>query len=75
MTLVVEQIVGEIACPQCGRRAYIKERPLLKLIDLPAFGGRMQLGWKKHRMVCRAGGAHKAHGCFATIALLPPNAV
>jgi transposase len=50
--LVIEQVVGEVRCPACGRRAQVKERPVVRYIDLPVYGAPMRLGWRKHRMCC-----------------------
>lgn len=50
--LMIEQVVGAVACPSCGERAQVKERPLVHYIDLPVYGTPMRLGWKKHRMRC-----------------------
>jgi len=36
----------------CGGAARVKERPVVRYIDLPVFGVPMHLAWKKHRMVC-----------------------
>jgi len=30
----------------------VKERPVVRYVDLPVFGTPMVLAWKKHRMVC-----------------------
>ena len=51
--LCVEQVVSDVRCPQCHRRAQIKERPLVTYVDLPVYGFPMRLTWKKHRMRCR----------------------
>jgi transposase len=50
--LVVEQVVGTVRCPACGGPAQVKERPVVRYVDLPVYGVPMQLGWKKHRMAC-----------------------
>lgn len=52
VSLVIEQILDEIACPICRRRAQVKERPVVSYIDLPVYGFSMRLSWKKHRMRC-----------------------
>lgn len=52
VALVIEQVLGEIRCPSCGRRAQVKERPLVSYVDLPVYGFPMRLTWKKHRMKC-----------------------
>ena len=50
--LMIEQIVGEVACPTCTQRAQVKERPVVRYVDLPIYGVPMSLAWKKHRMRC-----------------------
>jgi transposase len=50
--LVVEQVPGVVACPTCGSRAQVKERPVVHYVDLPVYGVAMSLAWKKHRMRC-----------------------
>ncbi len=52
VALVIEQILDEITCPICRRRAQVKERPVVSYIDLPVYGFPMRLSWKKHRMRC-----------------------
>ena len=52
VTLVVEQVVDVVFCPDCGTVARVKERPLVRYVDLPVFGTPMVLTWKKHRMRC-----------------------
>jgi transposase len=50
--LTVEQVVRDQTCPDCGERAWVKERPVVAYIDLPFGGVPMTLRWKKHRLVC-----------------------
>jgi transposase len=50
--LMVEQVPGIVRCSTCGRRAQVKERPVVHYADLPAYGTPMSLAWKKHRMRC-----------------------
>jgi transposase len=50
--LVVEQVPGDVSCPTCGARAQVKERPVVRYVDLPVYGVAMSLAWKKHRMRC-----------------------
>ena len=52
VTLVIEQVVGTVTCPECGAPARVKERPLVTYVDLPVYGAPMRLTWKKHRMRC-----------------------
>jgi len=48
----VECRLGRPACRGCGRVARVKERPLVELVDLPAFGRPARLVWRKHRFWC-----------------------
>ena len=50
--LLVEQVVKDLRCPGCGGRALVKERPVVRYVDLPVYGTAMRLAWKKHRMRC-----------------------
>jgi transposase len=59
--LVVEQVLGQVACPSCGGATRVKDRPLVRYIDLPVYATPMRLVWKKHRMCCvRPGCATKS---------------
>jgi transposase len=49
---MIEQLLDEVRCPSCGGPAQVKERPVVRYVDLPAYGTPMQLSWKKHRMRC-----------------------
>lgn len=51
--LVIEQAGVAVFCPTCGARAQIKERPVVRYVDLPVYGQPMRLAWRKHRLVCR----------------------
>ena len=50
--LMVEQVVGDVRCPTCAARAQVKERPVVRYVDLPVYGTAKSLAWKKHRMRC-----------------------
>ena len=50
--LVIEQVVSDPRCPGCGGPARVKERPVVRYVDLPVYGTAMRLGWRKHRMRC-----------------------
>lgn len=50
--LMIEQVIDVVRCPDCDARAQIKERPVVRYVDLPVFGTPMRLAWRKHRMVC-----------------------
>lgn len=52
--VVIEVIDQEGACPGCGvLTSRVKERPLVRVKDLPASGQRTDLWWLKRRLVCR----------------------
>jgi hypothetical protein len=40
-------------CRVCGSAGEVKDRPEVTLVDLPVFGRRARLVWRKHRWVCR----------------------
>lgn len=50
--LMIEQVVEEVRCARCGGRAQVKERPVVRYVDLPVYGTPMRLAWRKHRMRC-----------------------
>jgi transposase len=50
--LMIEQELDEVRCPSCSWRAQVKERPVVRYVDLPVYGSPMRLAWKKHRMRC-----------------------
>jgi transposase len=50
--LMVEQVLNQVRCPSCGAVAQVKERPVVRYVDLPVYGTPMRLAWKKHRMRC-----------------------
>ena len=50
--LMIEQTVEGVRCPGCGGRAQVKDRPVVRYVDLPVFGTPMRLAWRKHRMRC-----------------------
>lgn len=65
--LVIEQVVDDPRCPTCAGPAWVKERPLVRYVDLPVYGNPMRLGWRKHRMRCPDQGCRGAAGCWAII--------
>lgn len=52
VVLMIEQVVNDVRCPSCGGLARVKERPVIRYVDLPVFGIPMHLAWRKHRMRC-----------------------
>ncbi|MFH1329365.1 MAG: transposase family protein [Actinomycetota bacterium] len=52
--VLVECRVRLRRCPECGTPGGVKDRPPVELVDLPAFGRRARLVWRKHRWWCRS---------------------
>ncbi|MGH9262937.1 MAG: hypothetical protein ACRD08_24070, partial [Acidimicrobiales bacterium] len=50
----VEQRVERPRCGECGMAAWVKDRPVVELVDLPCFGRPARLVWHKHRWCCPA---------------------
>lgn len=51
--VIIEVIAVEGGCPGCGvLSARVKDRPLLRVKDLPACGQRTQVWWRKRRLAC-----------------------
>ncbi len=50
--LLIEQREVVQFCPSCGARAQVKDRPVVRYVDLPVFGTPMTLAWRKHRLCC-----------------------
>jgi transposase len=51
--VVVEQTAREGPCPDCGvLSSAVKDRPLMRVKDLPASGQAVELWWRKRRLVC-----------------------
>ena len=48
----VETTVELEGCAGCGTRAWVKDRPTVELVDLPAFGRSAVLVWRKRRWRC-----------------------
>ena len=52
--LIIEQAAREGPCPGCGvLTVAVKERPLVRVKDLPACGQQIELWWRKRRLWCR----------------------
>ena len=45
----IEVRTGRPRCTGCGVFAYVKDRPVVELVDLPCFGRPSRLVWHKHR--------------------------
>lgn len=52
---MIEQVVADVRCPGCEGPAQVKERPVVRYVDLPVYGTPMRLAWRKHRMRCPDG--------------------
>ncbi len=52
LAIHVETRCERPGCPTCGSLAVIKDRPLVTLVDLPAFGRPTRLVWHKRRWRC-----------------------
>lgn len=52
LEVTVESIVVVPGCSTCGLAAWVKERPVVELVDLTCFGRPVTLRWKKHRWWC-----------------------
>ncbi len=48
----VEHRRSRPCCEECGAAAWVKDRPRVELVDLPAFGRATRLVWHKHRWRC-----------------------
>jgi hypothetical protein len=46
------ELIDRPLCVGCGARAAVKDRNAVVLVDLPVFGRRSLLGWRKHRWSC-----------------------
>jgi transposase len=49
---VETRVEGAEHCRDCGVRATVKDRDRVRLVDLPAFGRRTRLVWRKRRWRC-----------------------
>ena len=52
LEITIESKVAVPACPGCGQRAWVKDRPVVELVDLTCFGRPVTLRWRKHRWWC-----------------------
>ena len=51
--VIIEQTARAGPCPECGVvSGAVKERPWMRLKDLPISGQTVQLWWRKRRLVC-----------------------
>jgi transposase len=60
LDLEVELVARAEWCPHCGgRELEVKERPIVRVRDLPITGRRTHLRWRKRRYLC--GGCGRSH--------------
>jgi transposase len=53
VSVIIEQIAREGPCPECGViTSTVKDRPVMRLKDLPACGQAVELWWRKRRLIC-----------------------
>jgi transposase len=53
LKVIIEQLAREGPCPVCGvLTGTVKDRPVMRLTDLPASGQTVELWWRKRRLVC-----------------------
>jgi transposase len=51
--VIIEQVAREGPCPSCGvLSSAVKDRPLVRVKDLPASGQTVELWWRKRRLLC-----------------------
>jgi transposase len=51
--VLIEQTARDEPCPECGVvTGAVKDRPMMRLKDEPASGQRVELWWRKRRLVC-----------------------
>ncbi len=54
LRVVIEHQAREAACPGCGVvTGRVRDRPLVRVKDLPAGGQRVELWWRTRRLACR----------------------
>jgi len=49
----VESRAPRPACAGCGSPVWVKDRPVVELVDLACFGRPARLVWHKHRWWCQ----------------------
>jgi transposase len=54
LAVLIESVLPDGIVCGCGSPVSVKERPIVRLVDLPAFGRPTRLWWRKHRLACRA---------------------
>ena len=54
LVVTVESVIDTPSCPNCRERAWVKDRPVVELVDLTCVGRPVTLRWRKHRWWCRS---------------------
>lgn len=52
LVVMIEQAGPRPLCGDCGKRPVVKDREVVELVDLPAFGRQTRLLWRKFRFRC-----------------------
>lgn len=52
--ILIELAHVNLSCPSCNGQAHVKDRPIVRYVDLPAFGTNITIAWRKHRLRCPA---------------------
>src|SRR6266550_8630489 len=51
--VIIELAAREGPCPECGVfSGTVKDRPVMRLKDLPTSGQTVELWWRKRRLIC-----------------------
>ena len=54
LRIIIEMRSRDAPCPACGvMSARVRDRPPCRIKDLPASGQRVELWWRKRRLLCR----------------------
>ena len=72
--VAVETTDSTALCTGCGNAATVKDRPLVRLADLPVFGSASILVWRKRRWVCRQGACPVGSWTENRCDIAPPRA-
>jgi len=60
--LMIEQVLGEVRCPSCSERAQVKERPVVRYVDLPVYGAPMRLH-RSGQLPLKTASTHRSTCC------------
>jgi hypothetical protein len=53
LVVTVELVIDGAECPNCRERAWVKDRPVVEVVDLTCSGCPVTVRWCKHRWWCR----------------------